>query len=210
MGNDGRRRPAPGVLRPEEARQDLSSRLRRHGGEGEEVPEVTYGGSTELDDLVAEVQERAVHELAAGRIESFDSPVKRALQVHETVTRTFQMVGAERGLRFPEALMEQLIHRIVDEMVGLGPLEPLLCDGAITEIEVAGPDRVSIVRDGERRKCDTRFQDAKHLLTIIRRIIEPGGLILGPDQPEVSLRLPDGTFVTATLAGPMLHIRRLR
>lgn len=106
-----------------------------------------------------------------------------------------------------------VITAVVDAMLGLGPLEPLLRDAAVTEVMVNGPERVWVERGGRIEPVDTRFAGADHLLHVIDRILAPLGRRLDEASPMVDARLPDGSRVNAvvpplSIDGPVLTVRR--
>lgn len=112
--------------------------------------------------------------------------------------------AAERGA---------LVTAVVDEAIGLGPIEGLLRDGAVTEIMVVGPERVFVERDGRIERAQVRFHDEDHLLHVIDRILAPLGRRIDEASPMVDARLPDGSRVNAvirplSLDGAALTIRR--
>jgi pilus assembly protein CpaF len=97
----------------------------------------------------------------------------------------------------------------------LGPLEPILQDPEVTEILVDGPDRIYFERRGKLEDADGRFEDAEHLLRVIRAIVEPLGQPVDESHPIVDVRLFDGSLVMAVihpicLDGPALVIRKFR
>jgi pilus assembly protein CpaF len=102
---------------------------------------------------------------------------------------------------------------IIDEVLGLGPLESLLRDRDVTEIMVNGPNRIFVERAGKIETTSKRFNDEKHLRTIIERIIAPIGRRIDEAQPMVDARLADGSRVNAiveplAIDGATLTIRR--
>jgi pilus assembly protein CpaF len=102
---------------------------------------------------------------------------------------------------------------IIDEALGLGPLESLLRDHTVTEIMVNGPDKIFVERSGKIETTNKRFNDKKHLRTIIERIIAPIGHRIDEASPMVDARLADGSRVNAVveplaLDGATLTIRR--
>ncbi|MGE3141305.1 MAG: CpaF family protein, partial [Thermoleophilia bacterium] len=112
--------------------------------------------------------------------------------------------GAER---------EAVVEAVLDEALGLGPLEALLRDPAITEVMVCGPRRVFVERAGRIAPADVRFQDDAHLLHVIDRILAPLGRRVDEASPMVDARLADGSRVNAVipplaLDGPALTVRR--
>jgi pilus assembly protein CpaF len=111
------------------------------------------------------------------------------------------------------AQREFVTRRIEDEVMGLGPLEPLLKDPTISDILVNGPDQVYIERYGKLEQTHIRFTDDAHLMNIIDRIVSAVGRRVDESSPMVDARLKDGSRVNAiipplALDGPMLSIRR--
>ena len=108
---------------------------------------------------------------------------------------------------------ESLVADVLDELLGLGPLEPLLKDQTITDILVNGHDVVFVERRGLLERVGTRFQDEKHLLRIIQKIVSAVGRRVDESSPFVDARLADGSRVNAIVAplaidGSLLSIRK--
>jgi len=106
-----------------------------------------------------------------------------------------------------------VVRRIEDEVLGLGPLEPLLSDKTISDILVNGPNRVYVERRGRLELTDVRFNNDAHLINIIDRIVSAVGRRIDESCPMVDARLKDGSRVNAiipplALDGPTLSIRR--
>ncbi len=107
----------------------------------------------------------------------------------------------------------QLIPDILDEVLGLGPLEPLLKDPTISDILVNTHEYCFVERRGRLEQTTVRFKDNKHLLRIIKRIVSGVGRRIDESQPTVDARLPDGSRVNAVIPpiavdGPLLSIRK--
>lgn len=122
----------------------------------------------------------------------------------EMASNTYSLSRAERLA---------LVDDICDEMLGLGPLEPLLKDNTITEIMVNGPKDVFVEREGKLLLSDTRFYDDAHLMSIIERILAPLGRRVDESSPLVDARLSDGSRVNIiipplSLIGPAVTIRK--
>ena len=122
------------------------------------------------------------------------------------------MIAEERRILTSDA-REELVAAVVDEALGLGPLEPLLRDPAVTEVMVCGPERVFVERLGRIARVEARFHDDAHLLHVIDRILSPLGRRVDEASPMVDARLPDGSRVNAVIRplaidGPALTIRR--
>ncbi|HSG05086.1 MAG TPA: ATPase, T2SS/T4P/T4SS family, partial [Nitrospiria bacterium] len=108
---------------------------------------------------------------------------------------------------------KRLIDEVQNEMLGLGPLEPLLNDPTVSDILVNGYKTVFVERKGRLEKADIRFKDDAHLLKIISKIVSKVGRRIDESSPLVDARLADGSRVNAiipplALDGPALSIRR--
>ena len=108
---------------------------------------------------------------------------------------------------------DSLVSDLADEMMGLGPLEPLLKDDSISDILVVGPQTVYIERRGKLQKTDVRFKDETHLLRIINKIVASVGRRVDESSPLVDARLADGSRVNAAIRpvavdGPQVSIRK--
>ena len=106
-----------------------------------------------------------------------------------------------------------LVNDVLDELLGLGPLEPLLKDETINDILVNGHESVFVERFGLLEKTSTRFQDERHLLRIIQKIVSAVGRRVDESSPFVDARLADGSRVNAIVAplsidGSLLSIRK--
>jgi pilus assembly protein CpaF len=108
---------------------------------------------------------------------------------------------------------ETLFVEILDDVFGLGPLEALMRDPSISDILVNGYKHVFVERGGQLEKMPTNFQDDRHLLRVIDRIVSAVGRRIDDSSPMVDARLPDGSRVNAIVPplavdGPLLSIRR--
>lgn len=106
-----------------------------------------------------------------------------------------------------------LRQTLLDNLIGLGPLSPLLRDDSISEIMINGPDNIFIERKGLQYRTASRFQGESHLQTIIQRIVEPLGRHIDAASPMVDARLEDGSRVNAVipplaLDGSLVTIRK--
>jgi len=108
---------------------------------------------------------------------------------------------------------ERVVEEVLDEVFGLGPLEPLLADPTISDILVTTPRLVYIERNGKLFRTPVEFKDNAHLLRIIEKIVSRVGRRVDESSPLVDARLPDGSRVNAAIPpvavdGPLLSIRR--
>jgi pilus assembly protein CpaF len=129
--------------------------------------------------------------------------VHRAVEKELTADRT-PLTREEHG---------RLIREITDDILGYGPLEPLLVDDSVTEVMVNGFDRIYIERAGKIESAQAQFLDNAHLLRIIDKIVSQVGRRIDEASPMVDARLPDGSRVNAiipplSLRGPTLTIRK--
>jgi len=113
----------------------------------------------------------------------------------------------------PTADVDVLVEQVVDDAVGLGPIEPLMRDPTVTEVIANGPASVYVERAGRLAPEPVTFRDAEHLRQVIERVVGAGGRRVDAGSPMVDVRLPDGSRVNAVLPplaidGPLLTIRR--
>jgi pilus assembly protein CpaF len=122
---------------------------------------------------------------------------------------------AQTRLQLPESLRAQVFKDIEDDLLGYGPIQPLLDDPDVSEVMVNGPKKVYIERRGKLLKTNVTFDNDEHVYRIIERIILPLGRRIDADSPAVDARLPDGSRVNAVippvaLDGPSITIRKFR
>jgi pilus assembly protein CpaF len=108
---------------------------------------------------------------------------------------------------------ERLVSEVLDETFGLGPLEPLIQDPTITDILINGPKTIYVERQGRLMRSDVVFNDERHLIQIVQRIVSRVGRRVDETMPMVDARLPDGSRINAiipplALDGTLVSIRR--
>jgi pilus assembly protein CpaF len=135
------------------------------------------------------------------------------VEVRRQIEEIFGKVIDEEGLALTRAERVRMLEQITDEIIGLGPLEPLLRDESITEVMVNGPRQVYIERSGKLELTTVVFQNDDHVMRIIDRIIAPIGRRVDESSPMVDARLTDGSRVNAiipplSLVGPVVTIRK--
>src|ERR1700690_4322198 len=135
------------------------------------------------------------------------------VEVRRQIEEIFGKVIDEEGLALTRAERVRMLEQITDEIIGLGPLEPLLRDETVTEIMVNGPRQVYIERSGKLELTNVVFQNDDHVMRIIDRIIAPIGRRIDESSPMVDARLTDGSRVNAiipplSLIGPVVTIRK--
>ena len=122
------------------------------------------------------------------------------------------LLAEEKRLLTP-AQTDHLIDEILDELLGLGPLEPLLKDDTVTDILINTHEAVYVERGGRLQRTDVRFQDTRHLVRIVNKIVAAVGRRVDESQPMVDARLADGSRVNAIIPplavdGPLVSIRK--
>ncbi len=134
-------------------------------------------------------------------------------RARQAVANLVQEIVAKDKVPLNAAEKDRLQSDLLDEVFGLGPLEPLLNDDTISDILVNRKDLIYVERNGVLEKANARFRDDRHLLQIIDRIVGQVGRRIDESSPMVDARLPDGSRVNAiipplALDGPSLSIRR--
>jgi pilus assembly protein CpaF len=138
--------------------------------------------------------------------------VERSRAESEIRTLLFDLI-AEEGMPLSMTERDAILGDVIDEVFGLGPLEPLLRDPTISDIMVNTYKQVYVERSGKLERLPTTFQDDKHLMRVIDRIVSGVGRRVDDSSPMVDARLPDGSRVNAIIPplavdGPLLSIRR--
>src|ERR1700730_2245542 len=161
-----------------------------------------------FQQLKLAVHNRLFEMLDVTRLESLE-PVLAAQKVTEAISAILD----DEGRLLTDTDKSLLIEEIKNELLGLGPLEPLLWDDEITDILVNGHSQVYVEKSGKLHTTDVSFQDDQHLMLIIDRIVSQVGRRVDEASPMVDARLPDGSRINAiipplALDGPALSIRR--
>ncbi|MGH7499561.1 MAG: CpaF family protein [Gemmatimonadales bacterium] len=166
--------------------------------------------SSQFQQIKGRVHRRLLDRLNLSNLEKVDRE-----QVVETIRRVVHDLLSQEmvPLNFDER--EILIGQVLDEIFGLGPLEPLVQDPTVSDILVNTYQNVFIERNGKLERTDVRFQDDKHLLQVIDRIVSAVGRRIDDSSPMVDARLPDGSRVNAIIKplavdGPHLSIRKFK
>jgi pilus assembly protein CpaF len=118
---------------------------------------------------------------------------------NEAVNQLLQQTYQSTRVQLPNAVREQMFHEILDDMLGFGPLQPLLDDPDISEVMVNGPKNIYIERKGRLTKTNITFEDNDQVIRVIEKIIMPLGRRIDHDSPTVDARLPDGSRVNAVI-----------
>ncbi len=142
--------------------------------------------------------------------EDTDAAVEKIGEIIENLVN--DLFDKEAGY-IPRADRAKIISEITDEVMGLGPITPLLNDPTVSEVMVNGPNQIYVERKGKLMLADVSFRDNEHVLHIIEKIVAPLGRRIDESSPMVDARLPDGSRVNAiipplALKGPTVTIRK--
>ncbi len=195
----------------------IMARIRQHpGGERgaaflqreEQKKEKDHKKEDAFNELKAKIHFRLLNLLDLARLAEASENV-----LQEDLRRGVEIILAEENLALPGTEKDRLCKGIQDELLGYGPLEPLLQDPRVGDILVNAYNRVYVERRGKLVRSSVRFKDNAHLLKIIEKIASGVGRRIDESCPMVDARLPDGSRVNAiipplALDGPSLSIRK--
>jgi len=155
----------------------------------------------------------SVHHEVINALDKINSQDLNSEILQPIVDQTLDLRADALGLTPPRTERQRLTQEVMDEILGLGPIEPLLQDSSISEIMVNGPRQVYVERKGKLELTGVTFYDDAHVLHIMEKIVAPLGRRIDESQPMVDARLPDGSRVNAiipplALYGPILTIRK--
>ncbi len=171
------------------------------------------GEAVKLGPAESAVLRRELHERL---LATFDfvaaAKLSRELLIAQCTARIQELLDRS-GHTVSDDFRAQMVQGVLDDIFGLGPLEPLFADEEITDILVVGADRVFIERKGKLHESGAKFRDNAHLMHVIQRIVRNAGRRIDERSPMVDARLPDGSRVNAIIPplavdGAQLSIRR--
>ena len=163
---------------------------------------------TQREALKAQVQRRLMESLDLVAAQRMPTEELR----EECLRRIDRLLGEVRT-PLTTAHKQELLGEVMDEIFGLGPIEALMRDDAVSDILVNGPEQVFVERHGRLEPASVRFRDEAHLLQVIQRIAGKVGRRIDESSPMLDARLPDGSRVNAiipplALQGPVMSVRR--
>ena len=166
-----------------------------------------------MEALNIEAIKSEAHQVLISKLDLEKLSRINSTQARQAVAGMVNQIISEQRVPLTLAEQQKIQADLLDEVFGLGPLEPLLRDKTISDILVNGPDHVFIERSGVLQRVDARFRDDSHLLQIIDRMVSRVGRRVDESSPMVDARLADGSRVNAiipplALDGPALSIRR--
>jgi pilus assembly protein CpaF len=164
----------------------------------------------DLQRVKSHIHRRLLERLNLSNLDRLDRDA-----VVETIRGLVRELLAAESIPLNVEERDKLIHQVLDEIFGLGPLQPLMEDPTVADILVNTADRIYVERNGRLERTDVRFQDDRHLLQVIDRIVSSVGRRIDDTSPMVDARLPDGSRVNAIIPplaidGPHLSIRKFR
>ena len=175
------------------------------------APRTTPGRYNEdMEQLVYRMHQMLIEELDADQIAAIAPEERRRIVEQSAETLLKRELPSVGGIT-----RDQIVSRVVDEVVGLGPLDALLRDPSISEVMVNNCDEVFFEREGIIYLSDVRFRDSTHISRVIERIIAPIGRRVDESSPMVDARLPDGSRVNVIIPpiapkAPTITIRKFR
>jgi len=139
--------------------------------------------------------------------------LERTPDTLQLIQERFKLLCQHTNINLPEAESRQLFEGVLSELVGFGPIDPLLEDDSVTEVMVNGAGQVYVEREGKVTLADARFLNDAHVMRTINKVIEPLGRKVDRGWPMVDARLPDGSRVNAiippcSIDGPSITIRK--
>ena len=172
--------------------------------------ETSAFGEDDQSELVHRIHQRLLQEIDLPALE------KRApAEAREAVEATVRALTAQMAGDLYGETKESVFKAVLDEAVGLGPIQPLIDDPNVSEVMVNAPDEIYVERDGVIYPAAVRFRDVTHILRIVDRIIAPLGRRVDESSPLVDARLPDGSRVNVVIPplvprSPTITIRKFR
>ena len=201
-------RPAPPPPAPSDARP--AARRGKPAAAAAKAPPDKGRKRDRIEELKTEMHHRLLDNLNLGALEKADPKALRA-EIISITTEQLSEMGVILGREDRDVLTAELF----DEVMGLGPLEPLLKDETVNDILVNGPHNIFIERSGKLEKSEIRFKDERHLLRIIDKIVSAVGRRVDESNPYVDARLKDGSRFNAMVPpvavdGSLVSIRKFK
>ncbi len=185
---------------------------------GGQAAPAAAGGAGQMDegayeDLKLEIQNRLLEKLDTDQLKQIPDDSQRRDYIRDNIEKILITIGSERELSYSSVSHKRLVQEVLDEIVGLGPIEELIQDDSVSEVMVNGPKQVYVERSGRLQLSNKKFRDNDHVMQIIDKIVAPLGRRIDENQPLVDARLKDGSRVNAiippcALNGPCITIRK--
>lgn len=181
--------------------------------QGKDNKPVTLAKIDPFQSLKGRIHKRIVDEMSLEESKGLtDKNVDKKI-LEDFVARISNVVMDEETLPVMRGDRSRVIIEVVDEVLGFGPIDPLLKDDSISEVMVNSANQVYVERKGKLVLTDVRFRDDAHVMQVIEKIVAPLGRRIDESSPMVDARLPDGSRVNAiipplALRGPCITIRK--
>lgn len=203
----------------------ILKRLQNDNGQNPSKPGGTEGSSSQTmaarrvsapgiqssQDTYQDLKNRVQSKLLSTLDPSMD--ISKSGDVRRTIQELFEQILNEENIVLSRPERARMFEQIAAEILGFGPLQPLLEDESVTEIMVNGAKNIYVERKGKIFRVPLTFENNEHVMRIIERIVAPLGRRVDESSPYVDARLPDGSRVNAvippiSLVGPVLTIRK--
>ncbi len=160
----------------------------------------TKSGKNPWTELKARIHRSLVEEMDLKK-QNDDDPKAQVILREKTKKVVVDLLGKEdtKGILNNREDSNRIVKEILDEALGLGPLEDLLSDKSISEIMVVGPDKIYFEQSGKNKKSEITFTNNRQVLNVIERIVSPIGRRIDEKTPYVDARLSDGSRVHAII-----------
>jgi pilus assembly protein CpaF len=155
------------------------------------------------------IHKKIIEKVDSSLLNNIKDEHKVNAQIADIVEETLK----EKEIYISRTEKQDIVNYIIDETIGFGPISKFLMDEGISEVMVNGPKQVYVERNGKLQMTDACFEDNKHVMRIIEKIVSPLGRRIDESSPMVDARLPDGSRVNAiipplALDGPTITIRK--
>jgi pilus assembly protein CpaF len=197
---------------PESPNWGIGSAPRGAGPGAAVEPQRTSHGKEKTDLLAVKshIHRQLLERLNLSNLDRLDRD-----EVMETIRGLVRELLADEAIPVNLEERDELIRQILDEIFGLGPLQPLMDDPSVADVLVNTSGTVYVERNGRLERTDVRFHDDRHLLQVIDRIVSSMGRRIDDASPMVDARLPDGSRINAIIPplavdGPHLSIRKFK
>jgi len=165
------------------------------------------------NELKLEVQNRLLEKLDTEQLRRINDEESKKDFIRDAIEKVLITIGSERELSYSSVHHKRLVQEVLNEVIGLGPIEDLIQDDDVSEIMVNGPNQIFVERSGRLSLSDKEFRDDEHVMQIIDKIVAPLGRRCDESYPTVDARLKDGSRVNCiipplALNGPIVTIRK--
>ncbi|MDD4602003.1 hypothetical protein SDC9_14765 [bioreactor metagenome] len=163
--------------------------------------------------LKSRIHRKIVDDMSAEESKVLTEKNVDKMALEQVVARIANTVMDDESVPIPRVDRTRIITEVVEEVLGYGPIDPLLKDDSISEVMVNSAGQVYVERKGKLVLTDVRFRDDAHVMQVIDKIVAPLGRRIDESSPMVDARLPDGSRVNAiipplSLKGPCITIRK--